>query len=551
MEYLNRLSIVRKVQVIFLFILLCVSASYITVFVFQSKQKTDGVLIDVAGRNRMLSQRTAAMVLLSDSPDEDRAAFAKEELRKAIVLHEQSVYVLKNGGIAPGIDPPIVLPPATGLVLPKLLELEEYLSSHKRLISVVLEQPRSFQKTDSSQHVHTAENTDVTKALVELRQRFQSGTLLRLNAELTQLYSLQASSSKNAFIAMLIFLLVVNAGILMAAYAYLRLSLRPLQGITDTIAGLAQGDLPVINASTRKDEIGQITNAVCSLSQELKKATEFARNVGDGKLDTQVVMFQGQGDLSLSLQVMRNNLNTVAIEDRKRNWTTEGLAKFSDILRSTTDMKVLGDNIISGLVRYLKANQGSLFIHEENGAAEQLKLISCFAYDRKKFMQKVVLPGEGLAGQAFLEKQTIVLREIPDQYIRITSGLGEAPPRSLVIVPLMVNDTVEGILEIASFYDFEPHQIQFIEKLGENIAATLSAARISEQTRVLLEASQQQAEELRSQEEEMRQNMEELSATQEEMSRKEKEYIDRIMRLEEQLLKSTTGVRLNGAMVHV
>ena len=108
----------------------------------------------------------------------------------------------------------------------------------------------------------------------------------------------------------------------------------------------------------------------------------------------------------------------------------------------------------------------------------------------------------------------------------------------MLIVPLIVNDEVEGFFEIASFKAFEPHVIEFLESLGENIASFINVNRINKKTRSLLQETQQQAEEMRAQEEEMRQNMEELQATQEEMHRKEKEYIARIKSLEEELSTS-------------
>jgi GAF domain-containing protein len=141
-------------------------------------------------------------------------------------------------------------------------------------------------------------------------------------------------------------------------------------------------------------------------------------------------------------------------------------------------------------------------------------------------VNKQIAVGEGLLGQAYLEKDTIYLTDIPAGYLQITSGLGEANPACLLIVPLKTQDSVEGVLEIASFREFEDHEIAFVEKLAESIAAAIASVRINERTQNLLQEARQQAEELRSQEEEMRQNMEELVATQEEMKRKEAEYLN-------------------------
>ncbi len=127
--------------------------------------------------------------------------------------------------------------------------------------------------------------------------------------------------------------------------------------------------------------------------------------------------------------------------------------------------------------------------------------------------------GQGLLGQCVLEEATIHLREIPQGYIDITSGLGESTPTSLLIVPLKVNENVYGVLEIASFNKFKPNEIEFVERLSETVASTLANVQSTQTTKSLLEESQLYAEQLSAQEEEMRQNMEELAATQEEMGR--------------------------------
>ena len=112
------------------------------------------------------------------------------------------------------------------------------------------------------------------------------------------------------------------------------------------------------------------------------------------------------------------------------------------------------------------------------------------------------------------------MTDVPQTYIQISSGTGEARPRCLLIVPLIIEDKVLGIIELASFNTLDTYKITFVETLGQSIASTLQSVRINIKTQQLLNRSQQQAEELAAQEEEMRQNMEELQATQEESSRK-------------------------------
>src|SRR5688572_13046382 len=231
-----------------------------------------------------------------------------------------------------------------------------------------------------------------------------------------------------------------------------------------------------------------------------------------------------RGTMGNTLITMRDKLKANAEEDRKRNWSTSGLAQIGELLRTSfTTTQDLFDGIIKFVVKYTKSNQGGLFLlNEENPSQKFLELVACYAYERKKFLNKSIDVGEGLVGQSFLEAQFIYLVEIPEDYVAITSSLGGAKPNALLVMPLKVNGKVFGILELATFGKYEPHEIELVEKLAESIASTISTVRINDSTRILLEKTQQQTEEMRAQEEEMRQNMEELEATQEEMRRKEK-----------------------------
>jgi GAF domain-containing protein len=148
--------------------------------------------------------------------------------------------------------------------------------------------------------------------------------------------------------------------------------------------------------------------------------------------------------------------------------------------------------------------------------------MATYAYGRKKFKQKVVRFGEGLVGTCAIEGQSIYLTNIPDGYIEIESYLGHANPKSLLVVPLKLENKIFGIIEIASFNEFKAHEIKFIEDLAGTIASTIATSRINQKTSELLEKSKEQSEAMLAQEEEMRQNLEELQSTQEEAHRREK-----------------------------
>jgi len=266
-------------------------------------------------------------------------------------------------------------------------------------------------------------------------------------------------------------------------------------------------------------------------SERIAAMSDFIQAISSGKFDHQLSL---NDELGQKLVTMRDTLKTNSEGEQKRIWASTGMAQIGEILRS--NYKAVGelyDNILKFVVGYSKSNQGSLLIlNDEDNNNKFLELVATYAFDRKKFVEGKIEIGQGLTGQCYLEGKTIYMVDIPQDYIRITSGLGGANPAALLIVPLIINETIYGIIEIASFKGYSAHEIELVEKFAESIASTISTVRVNERTRILLEKTQQQAEEMRAQEEEMRQNMEELSATQEEMTRKEREYVARIQDLE-------------------
>ena len=325
--------------------------------------------------------------------------------------------------------------------------------------------------------------------------------------------------------------------ILMFPYFFTRTNLiKPVNQVRDSITETTQDNQAKKIEISKPVEFREIADTFNTMQENILNASRFIKSIENGELD---VSYRQNGDtantngkaqdpLEGALLSMRSRMQDIANDDRERNWITEGLAKFIDLLRADNqNLKSLSDKIISNLVTYTGVNQGGLFIVGKDAAHDDaevhLELLACYAYDRKKFHEKRVRPGEGVLGQAFLEKETVHLKILPEDYINITSGLGEAPPSSLLIVPLKMNDEVYGLIELASFQEFPTYKIELIERLGENIASTISNVQINAKTKDLLEASQQQAEELRSQEEEMRQNHEEMLATQEALQRKQSE----------------------------
>ncbi len=353
------------------------------------------------------------------------------------------------------------------------------------------------------------------------------------------------NSFKTRIIIMAI-VLVVSA-LIIGAFTIDSLA-RPINHTKNILLRMSKGILPKEKLTEGSDEIGQMAKALNLLIQGLKDIFNFSLEIGKGNFDTAFKPLSEEDVLGHSLLEMRNELKKAANEDEKRqeednqrNWAAQGVAKFSDILRQSNDnLEELSYEIISNMVKYTGSNQGGMFIVNDNDKDHLfLEMSACYAYDRKKFLNKKIEEGEGLIGRCYQEQEKIFLTDIPEDYIKITSGLGDDNPKCLLLIPLVYNNVIYGIIEIASFKVYQPFEIEFIERISESIAATISSTKANIQTTMLLEQSQQQAEEMASQEEEMRQNMEELRATQEQSARREEDLKREVEELRKRLKEIT------------
>jgi methyl-accepting chemotaxis protein len=283
-------------------------------------------------------------------------------------------------------------------------------------------------------------------------------------------------------------------------------------------------------------EVIEMSDTIDQVISSLKNASDFAKEIGKGNFNYPFKPISDKDELGNALILLRDSLKKAQDEelqrreeDKIRQWTNIGIAKFSDILRqSAKDISELAIIIIKELVNYLEANQGGVFILKDDADEPILSLVASYAYSKERKKKKEFLLGEGLIGTCAVEKAPIYMTEIPEDYISITSGLGGANPRSLLIVPLLFEENVLGVIEIASFNKFEKYQIEFVERIAESIASSISITKINEKTAKLLELSKKEAEQRALKEEELRQNLEELQATQERAAQRENELNDLI-----------------------
>ncbi|MBL3655892.1 PAS domain S-box protein [Fulvivirga sediminis] len=303
--------------------------------------------------------------------------------------------------------------------------------------------------------------------------------------------------------------------------------------VAELLLFIIMGVLVYIVYKENKKAASLSNKKLTSEENRIEKLTSYVEAISSGNFNHEIGLDIQEDKLAYTLSQMKDQILSNLEDNERRNWVNTGIAEFGEILRTDNNLNSLSERIVSKLVSYLNVNQGFLFVIEGTDGNQYLELKSAYAYERKKFMEKQISKGEGLVGQCWIEGNTIFMKEVPKSYVKITSGLGEAPPTCILIVPLKVQEDIYGVIELASFHTIKDYQIEFVEKLAESIASVISAAQINQTTKTLLEETQQQAEQLKSQEEEMRQNMEELQATQEEISRKSSEVESRMAAVDE------------------
>ncbi|GBC60836.1 hypothetical protein DENIS_1795 [Desulfonema ishimotonii] len=193
-----------------------------------------------------------------------------------------------------------------------------------------------------------------------------------------------------------------------------------------------------------------------------------------------------------------------------RNWVRSGEAELNRVMRGEQDVAGIGKNIITFICKYLGAHTGIFYIREPE--SDMFSLMASYAHVRRKHLASRFREGEGLVGQAALEKVPILLTEIPEDYIRIESGLGAAPPRSIAVLPFLFEDRVRGVIELAAFREFNALEMEFLTLAVRQIGVVINMTEARVRMRLLLKKTQSQAEELQVQQEELRQANGELEA---------------------------------------
>ncbi len=264
----------------------------------------------------------------------------------------------------------------------------------------------------------------------------------------------------------------------------------PLYEIQEQLFEMAKGKKVKKLDLHRKDEIGEMKKSLDALIDGLERYSYFATKIGEQDFKAVFNKLSDDDVLGNSLIEMRDSLALAERQEaerlfveRKNQWINEGLNRMGDIITISRDINTLSENIIIRLVEYVEAIMGNIFIlNFDEDKNPYLNLQATVAYDRKKFISKKIVPGEGLVGACFLEKQPINLTDIPEDYIQIRTGLGTSNPKNIYITPLKFENNVYGIIEIASFSVLDKYSINLIEEVAKLVAVSLSTKEIFNKT---------------------------------------------------------------------
>jgi HAMP domain-containing protein/signal transduction histidine kinase/DNA-binding response OmpR family regulator len=273
-------------------------------------------------------------------------------------------------------------------------------------------------------------------------------------------------------------------------------------------------------AGTWKDLTDNVNQLAANLTTQVRAIADVATAVTKGDL-TRSIQVEAKGEVAAlkdNINEMIRNLKDTTIKNNDQDWLKTNLAKFTRMLQGQKDMLTVGKLILSELAPVVGAQHGVFYVmeKEDEKTAEPdknetyLKLLSSYAFRNRKVIGNKFALGEGLVGQAALEKERILLTNVPADYVQIGSGLGHAPPKNIIVLPVLFEGQVKAVMELSSFEQFSPIHQAFLDQLVESIGIVLNTIEANSRTEDLLKQSQSLAKELQSRQEELQNTNREL-----------------------------------------
>jgi len=280
----------------------------------------------------------------------------------------------------------------------------------------------------------------------------------------------------------------------------------PLQLIVRRMRDIAGGDLSHDVEIDSRDEIGELADSFREMQASLRKKADVAAAIAAGDFNRPVEV-RKEDVLGNAIRIMTENLQKSKSQSDLQDWNKTGKNELNRIIVGESDINVLSREIVGFLARYLNARIGTLYLANDDGA---LALSGSYAFSKRKSLCSVIEPGEGLVGQAAVEKEIISITNIPEDYIRINSSFGDSPPRNIVAVPCLFENRVKCVIELGAFEEFPDEKLDFLRDVSNSIGICFNTVRNQSRLKVLLDETQRQTAQLQTQEEELRTANEEL-----------------------------------------
>ena len=309
------------------------------------------------------------------------------------------------------------------------------------------------------------------------------------------------------------------------------------------VQGRLGGQASVPGASgTWKDLTENVNQLAQNLTTQVRSISEVASAVTKGDL-TRTIGVDAKGELEAlkdTINQMIANLKGTTLRNHEQDWLKSNLAKFTQMLQGQRDRNAVANKILSELSELVNAKYGAFYIlehSEELAGVPKLKLFAGYAPNNKRTINMEFSLNEGLVGQCAIDKERILLTNVPGDYLQIKSGIGSAPPSSLVILPVLFENNIKAVIELASFDNFSPTHLDFLDQLTESIGIVLNNIETNTRTEELLTQSQSLAGELSSQQEELRRANDELN-DKAQLLEKQKEEVEQINKEVEEARRS-------------
>jgi CheY-like chemotaxis protein/signal transduction histidine kinase/HAMP domain-containing protein len=265
-------------------------------------------------------------------------------------------------------------------------------------------------------------------------------------------------------------------------------------------------------AGTWKHLTGNVNLLADNLTNQVRAIAEVATAVTKGDL-TRSIQVEASGEVAQlkdNINTMIDNLRLTTDRNTEQDWLKTNLARFTGMLQGQRDLAAVGRLLLSELAPLINMQQGLIY-QMESDEAEELVLLSAFAAEGDDRKLRRLQIGEGLVGQCAAEKHRMLIADLPPGTISIRSGLIEAIPRNVVVLPVLFEDRVKAVMELASLTNFTASQIAFLEQLTASIGIVFNSIEATMQTEALLKQSQQLATELQMQQKELQQTNEQLA----------------------------------------